>query len=47
MIPVYTDKEVKPGTAYVYSVKAVNIAGYSEFSNKNVAATFQLLKQRG
>lgn len=42
----FTDTEVTSGTTYAYSVKAVNTAGNSSFSNKKVAATMSIAETR-
>jgi len=41
----YVDMEVKPGTTYVYTVKAKNQSGISGTSNKNVTATLSIAEK--
>lgn len=36
---LYVDNDVKPSTTYIYTVQAVNDAGASQLSNRNIAST--------
>ncbi len=43
---VFQDSELNSNTTYMYSVKAVNAAGISSSSNKNIASTLSLAETR-
>ena len=42
----YTDTGLEPSKSYVYTVKAVNDAGSSAYSNRNVASTLSLAETK-
>ncbi len=42
----YTDNSLNPNTSYVYSIKAINLAGNSTSSNKDVASTMSLAETK-